>query len=312
MELIVAFGMMILIALCSPTPLLMLWMATKFRSEPFFIGLCPVVLFIYLSTSIWAVREAKRLRFREYRLSVIASGLTAAIGCFWQWQICFPHFLGNRYSILRGRAVRRASGEKRAPILFVLILVVSPLLSFIGLAAIPSLVQSRVRAGEATAITCLRNYHTAQTTFSMKEYGKIQGNTGDAAKYCDNFRNLYYGGTETGGAIRLISQGMADAFAAPTRGANTAGEYATEATPYSGYLFFEDPVMAESDGWNGNFALVAYPAESGVWGEHIIWIDSRSTILMTKTNLRKGSPPQLLRPDESPLSPDCKREWQGL
>lgn len=308
-EYFVLINMLCYVVFFGPTPLLLYWLATSRKLSPVFIL---AILVIYVSTSIWAVREARRVQFRDYKVSLLTGGITTAIGCFWLWAFCFPWFLANRRKILHGRAARREADAEAISVSFTLLLVGTPFLAFMGVAVPPSLFQSRLVSGELSALSCLRNYHAAQLVVSSAATANVRNNVGRSTKYCDNFRNLYYGKSKTGDAMQLFPKEFADAFAKSTRGMDTAGECAIKASPYNGYLFFEDPFMVESGDWNENFALVAYPSEFGVWGRKIFWIDARGQVFSTETNQEKGSPPQLLRVEESPLFPGCTRDWEGL
>ena len=178
--------------------------------------------------------------------------------------------------------------------------------------------RSRPHPVEPTPVLCLRNYGTAQVTFRFRELAKIPGNTSRDGAYCDNFRNLFYGTPppESSGPtarLALISRKHADAFAAPGAGTAVAsGDAAEKAVIYQGYVFFEDPYLVAIDGWDDNYALVAYPARAVTDGEYIYWIDGENTVLRSPVGLRKDSPPVLLLPDESPLAPRPTREWQPL
>lgn len=155
---------------------------------------------------------------------------------------------------------------------------------------------SIIRANESMATICLRNYTIAQITFSLGNQAAVPGNTspglGENA-FADNFRNLHYGVAANGQKLYLISEYMADAFLvenalseAPTRSEGAA----KKAFPYQGYLFVEDMSGALPAGEYGTrCALMAIPAELGITGRYVYWIDQEGAVYRQKPAAAEGT-----------------------
>lgn len=214
------------------------------------------------------------------------------------WEFfCVRH--SREFVVFKERDMRKNKG-------FTLIelMIVIAIIAIIAAIAIPNLMQSRLRANEATAITCIRNYGTAQVTFQLGQQASVATNTDIANSglrgFADNFRNLFYGNPRTtpaaGGVynadttrtLSLISQAMADAFADSPAG------MATVTTPlngigdgtvsdhivYQGYYFTEDPEMFNiAEGFASNYAMVAVPANSSSTGNNAFWMDSENSVM---------------------------------
>lgn len=256
-------------------------------------------LVISLGIVIWATIEASSLQFRKYRLGGPAGGVSTFFSCLLLWIIGFPWFLVNRYRVRNHRAELKQPGEKtRAStivlmVIAILFAVILPFLAIIAAIAIPNLMQSRMRANEATAITVLKSYATAQITYSVANRRESKG-------YCDNFRNLHYGRGSSGEQLLLISKSAADAFAGPPTGSPTSGDAPTSPIPYQGYVFLEDPSLGPDD-WANDFALVAYPIEPGKTGSSIYLIDTEGTVFVKWAEADATGKPVLLKPGESPF-----------
>lgn len=156
------------------------------------------------------------------------------------------------------------------------------------------LAEARYRGNEYAAVAALKAYLTAQVTYQVGKQGKVKGNsrTGDRG-YADNFRNLYYGNpaNDAGKNLHLITKAMADAFAGPTRGAETvASPTAPEAAAkaHNGYLFLEPADI----NYAKTCALAAYPEKLGVTGDKIFWIDERGTVYSMSPNKRGSRRPE--------------------
>lgn len=149
---------------------------------------------------------------------------------------------------------------------------------------------SRVRANEASAITALKMYATAQITFNIGKQWRAEQNTNASEGYVDNFRNLYYGVVwkNEDSRLELISQRMADAFAGPTLGAPTVGDATEEAKPYNGYLFLEPPGFDFSE----EFGLIAYPVNYGSSGFRVFCVDVDGDIWVMSLDKRPGGSPR--------------------
>lgn len=177
---------------------------------------------------------------------------------------------------------------------------------------LPGVSGSTLTANEASAVSNLKVYVTAQVTFQLGRQGRIDTNTGTGEKgYADNYRNLYYG--KPAGApddirlLSLISRAQADAFAGPTArtAASSHGEQpAGTATPYRGYLFLEPPGIDFAT----EYALVAYPAKYGISGDKIFYIDEAGTVYAMEMDKREGGLPDdgefpaLLSKEETPAA----------
>ncbi len=187
------------------------------------------------------------------------------------------------------------------------LMIVIAIIAIIAAIAIPNMLQSRMRANESAALTCIKNYSTGQITFETGAQYQLGANTNSAFRnaqgqriiYCDNFANLFYGEERSqaagGGAVvgsgrtlNLISQAFADANGLPTvgTGVNNAVVAQTRGgTPYQGYLFTEPNVdlAAEYGTYNDafvvNYALMGAPVVAGSSGNQIYYIDSEGTAL---------------------------------
>ena len=223
------------------------------------------------------------------------------------------------------------------------LMIVVAIIAIIAAVAIPNLLQSRIRANEATAVTCLRNYASAQVTFQVGQQARVEtnadwdvvGNNG----YADNFRNLFYGNPKTtiiadsGGKyeadtstnLSLISQAHADAFneaRTPTTEANSdPTAAASTASAYQGYYFDEpldDDISALltsatdiTEYFIGDFALRAVPANSSNTGNSAFWVNTQGTVL------KRGLVPSKLYSDiftdlNTPTDPSKRSEWDSL
>lgn len=177
------------------------------------------------------------------------------------------------------------------------------------------------RGSEASIKSTLKAYVTAQITFQVGRQGHNAFNTGAGKTgYADNFRNLYFGEVfglgevgkygNSGKAVQLISQKMANAYAGQTAGAPTVSRIespAEETEPYEGYLFLEPSGIDFAD----DYALVAYPAKYGETGEKVFWIGQDGMIYEMLLDRRSGglpepgSPPVLVTAEErQDVNPD--------
>ncbi len=177
------------------------------------------------------------------------------------------------------------------------LMIVIAIIAIIAAIAIPNLMQSRIRANEATAVSVIKAYTTAQVTFQVGRQGRETTNTnaGDSG-FCDNYRNLYYG-TPVGQAantnvLQLITQTHADAYAddADDGGAATIGGTAVGGqAPYQGYHFMSPLGVAAGDpdaepptlGWFSTaFAQVAVPANSSTTGTNAYYVGIQGQVWM--------------------------------
>lgn len=170
------------------------------------------------------------------------------------------------------------------------LMIVIAIIAIIAAIAIPNLVQSRIRANEASAVTAVKAYATAQVTFAAGRHGREATNLTPntvATDYCPNFRNLFYGvqANDTNKNLELISMAHADAFIdepSPVGGA-TNPSLATPAgnpTPYTGYQFIEPAELTGLD-FGTKFGQLAVPANSSSTGNNAYWIGLQGTVYMT-------------------------------
>lgn len=185
-----------------------------------------------------------------------------------------------------------------------------------------------MRRNEATAVTALKSYATAQVTFSIwgkSKPGRGAGNTlatGDAA-YADNYRNLFYGVVEhQDESIRftLIPKPLADAFLIDNflGGFPTADAMAPqESVPYSQYYFQEDPSgLLTASGYDKTFALMAFPRILGKTGRYVYWIGIEGIVYQQRPDAPKGTPAAKLfelyhnNPESTPLAKKTRTGWE--
>ena len=142
----------------------------------------------------------------------------------------------------------------------------------------------------------LRLYVFPQTGFSLRNFSAVPGNSspelGNNA-YADNYRNLYYGRTEQGDPLRLISKDVADAFLVdnPLGGAPTPSEAPGTAEPYNGYYFQEDVSGAvPASAYKTKYAFMAFPAVYGETGYKVFWTDQEGVVFSHDPKLPTGTP----------------------
>lgn len=253
---------------------------------------------------------AHQNHFRRYRFNRGGTPLSILVCSLLFVPIGFYRYASNRSDIVKGKAVPRSPDEPAAKHVFEWIAIPFALFFLVLCAiAIPSSFMSRTRANEAVAVTCLRNYHTAQNT-RMLLFGAEGGARGKAV-YCDNYRNLFYEKGRNGEQLALISRAHADARAGPSRGNPTQDNTDGKAAPFHGYLYLEDPLLAERGDWSENFALVAYPEKPGKTGNHIFWIDVAGDVLETRVPKTRPAG-KLLEASESPLAEKPALPWGPL
>ncbi len=173
------------------------------------------------------------------------------------------------------------------------LMIVIAIIAIIAAIAIPNLMQSRIRANEATAVTVIKAYATAQVTWQVGRQGLVGGNTtAGGMGYASNFRNLHYGlprGAAAGAKLELISQGHADAatVANDTYGPDTVGTPGLVGA-YQGY-FFQSPTGLVGVGgtadnpisWFSNdFAQLAIPSNSTSTGTNAYYVGQQGAVWM--------------------------------
>ena len=163
------------------------------------------------------------------------------------------------------------------------LMIVIAIISIIAAIAIPNLVQSRIRANEAAAVSALKAYATAQVTFQSGKQGEVEDNaiTGSApTAFAGNFRNLYYGITRGSSSdlLELISNAHADANTSVSPIVDLVGTAVNSEVPYAGYQFAEPLELNDEEMFKTKFANVAAPAESGSTGNNLYWIGIQGVV----------------------------------
>lgn len=176
------------------------------------------------------------------------------------------------------------------------LMIVVAIIAIVSAIAIPNLLQSRIQANEAVAVSAIKEYATAQVTFQVGRQGIDSNNTKAGGHgFCDNFRNLFYGNIQNdrNANLNLISQAIADAFARD-RAANAADTNGTPTAPtanaqsFQGYMFSEPNEMRGEEGginaFEHNFAILAVPHTSGQSGSNMYWVDMQGTVWLRGLN----------------------------
>ncbi len=180
------------------------------------------------------------------------------------------------------------------------LMIVIAIIAIIAAIAIPNMLQSRMRANEATALTCMNNYCTAQNTFNTGDNFRVVGNTTANTIYADNFQNLHFGLEKSGvGAAAgtynasTIQLGLIGSHFASSRTAGTfqatpiVGAPALGITVYNGYTFSEpnelNAAAASLAFFQTDYALVANPVAAGRTGSLIYYVDSEGNPLTQPT-----------------------------
>lgn len=170
------------------------------------------------------------------------------------------------------------------------LMIVITIIAIIATIAIPNLLRTRTAANEATSVTTLKAYATAQTTFQSGRQGRSIINTkAGNAGFCDNFRNLFYGNPiGSSDNLSLIAKTFADAYARAS-GANSAGTNgtptaaATSPQAYQGFLFAEPKEMltGSDNKYAADFALLCVPVVAGQTGHNAFWVGQQGPVHMT-------------------------------
>ncbi len=168
------------------------------------------------------------------------------------------------------------------------LMIVISIIAIIAAIAIPNLMQSRIRANEGVAVTCVKGYATAQVTFQVGRQGRIDTNTGAGKSgYADNFRNLYYGypvGSKGDTLLELISQSHADAATDVNDNSDTdtVGGGNT-LTHYQGYRFMSPKgvTVDGGDSWfSSQFGQIAVPVNSSSTGTNAYYVGLQGQVWM--------------------------------
>ena len=191
--------------------------------------------------------------------------------------------------------------ERRGGFTILELMIVVAIIAIVAAIAIPNLMQSRVRANEATAVTTLKNYSVAQVTFQTGKMGRVPANTpagGEVAAYCEIYPNLFYGNPalETSNAdttqhLALISKAHADAYV-PGLVVSRINAVPTAPpavpTPHQGY-HFANPSGLDADHYLTKFSQLALPAKSASTGNNAYWVSIAGTVYFH--GLPKGQDP---------------------
>ncbi len=225
------------------------------------------------------------------------------------------------------------------------LMVVIAIIAIIAAIAIPNLIQSRIRANEAIAVTVIKAYCTAQVQFEVGKQGNVtitpsggsttRVNTSAGSIYAENYRNLFYGvlagsqALSTGPtALQLISQAHADAFAngsddgsttvTTVTGTSFAGGAAltpaAAATPYQGYLFLS-PIAAgrAANFFAGDFAQIAVPNNSTSSGTTAYWVGQQGNVMVSRLAGGQAAPALVAKFDDaSPSAASPDPSWESL
>lgn len=211
------------------------------------------------------------------------------------------------------------SASTRSGFTLVELMVVIAVIAIIAAIAIPNLMRSRVLANEATAVSAIKAYATAQVTFQVGRQGgdPVNSNAG-LTGYSDNFRNLFYGNPKQNRTANLvlISQAMADAFARePADNAakthNVPVEPTKTASSYQGYLFSEPNEMRKNDedasAFEHNFAILAVPHTGGQSGFNLFWVGQQGTVWMKGVSANANYSISIA--EATPATPSASSWW---
>lgn len=172
------------------------------------------------------------------------------------------------------------------------LMIVIGIIAIIAAIAIPNLLQSRIRANEASAVTQIRNYGNAQLLFITGRQGRLSTNSNATASgYATNYRNLYYGNpvhgdtagalmADTASALRLIAKTHADAFIGAISPTTLTTPEAAPATPapFTGY-YFGNPSDVSARFYETHYAQIAVPGDSSRSGNKALFYDDNGAVL---------------------------------
>lgn len=266
-----------------------------------------ISLLFYGGTTLFVTVMAHRLRFRDYYLDLGGNALAMFIGCLFLWLLYVACFFDNWYLIKRRRVMRRDGRlvPVRNSVIHrgcVTLMAWTVLVYVMWAAAIPSMMQSRVRRNEAKVISLLLNYAAAQHQYQFR---KSRGDP--EAEYCDDFRRLYYC-VDEGKRLALIPESLARtpiAFASGDKGVSISRRVMPDEI---GYVFLEDPYVEKHSLWAEHFGLIAYPVDPGRSGTNIFWIGADRKILRYD-DVPEATP---LLEEQSPLHPEGAKLWEKL
>lgn len=262
----------------------------------------------YAGTTVWATVSAYRLKLKQYYLKGACDACITFWGCLFFWIYFFPSFVRNRKLVMAGEADRRVEGGPRGAGCGAYFTALSWWMVWCVIMAvqIPCMVSSPVRAFEASAVALLKKYGEAQIHFQAMDRATLEKDTPYPTGYCDNFRYLYYGKDAEGKLLELIPERAANAFAGPTRGKPLRGGVTDKPGVYRGYVFLEDPYVAENGLWESQFGLVAYPKNFRS-GTNVFWLGTDGILLYRYATVDGLN---LLKVEESPLHPDGRKLWE--
>ena len=163
------------------------------------------------------------------------------------------------------------------------LMIVIAIIAIIAAIAIPNLIQSRIRANEASAISVIKQIAAAQVQFQVARQGRLSSNTGATRTgYADNYRNLYYGnphGDSANANLALISKAIADAWAIEDNNTGTRGTPTPKGAQlaYQGYHFVEPDGVGSTD-FATSYAIIAVPNNAARTGTNSYYLGEDGTV----------------------------------
>jgi prepilin-type N-terminal cleavage/methylation domain-containing protein len=183
------------------------------------------------------------------------------------------------------------------------LMIVIAIIAILAAIAIPNLMASRIRANEATAVSVLKQYATAQVTFQIGRQGRVTATSnGGNNGYCSSLPNLCFGQPQGGAAtdyLALVNEAVARA-AMNIVGSATASATNPEAPatrtppaplapltaasqPYQGYVFHSDVNIAMNSpagmNFTSDFGAVAVPSTYRT-GNNLYWLGQPGTVFL--------------------------------
>jgi prepilin-type N-terminal cleavage/methylation domain-containing protein len=170
------------------------------------------------------------------------------------------------------------------------LLIIVAIILIIGTIALPNLMDSRMRANEASAIDRLKSYAEAQRIFKRERHGQNPENAAPTPDgYASDFRLLHYGAKNNPAAgsgvqpLDLSTKAHADAFIASTlSGTAPGGESYGQRAALNGY-YFMDPVdfppgVTAAEFFADGFAHLAVPDLANNTGNHMYFVDAEGAL----------------------------------
>ena len=142
---------------------------------------------------------------------------------------------------------------------------------------------SIIRMNNAGAKSALRGYVAVQNYHIERNPNKT---------YLDNFRNFHYCNQHNNTKRGYINKNFADAFLIDNvlQRTPTCPGAAKIAVPYNGYLYQEDFLGNPGNEYDiDRLAFIAFPAQYGVTGTYVFWVDKKGTVLCHDPHVKKGT-----------------------